>query len=169
MARNTKLLHVGLGVSGLLLTSLTQQGFSEDMLNPESAIKPSPSRCYWLERGVPDEGLCGQKMQPDIDLMKTEAEAGNAFAAFRLGQLYSSGTWGVERDEAQARHWYAIAAQGGEHAAQVRMARAYELGLMGLEPDLRKAIHYYEMAVEQGLYPDLEERLENLRRLLPAE
>lgn len=123
-------------------------------------------RCYWLTRKLPGEGLCGERMRPDVSVLVREANKGNNIAAMRLGQLYRSGTWGVELNLAKAIHWYTRAAELGDQYSQLLLAHAYELGSMGAEKDLKQALKFYKMATENGLYPDLEEHISELEETL---
>ncbi len=116
------------------------------------------SRCYWLEAKITAEGLCGEKMQPDIPLITEEAEHGNTLAAFRLGQLYSTGSWGAPRDIEESIKWFRVSAKGGFWSAQVKLGFVYEHG-RGIERDLKQAVYWYEQAAEQGMHPDLEEKV----------
>ena len=125
------------------------------------------SRCYWLEAKITGEGLCGEKMQPDIPLIIEEAENGNTLAAFRLGQLYSTGSWGAQRNIEESIKWLTVSARGGFWSAQVKLAFIYEHG-RGIESDLKQALHWYEQAAEQGMHPDLEEKIILLQEELRA-
>lgn len=123
-------------------------------------------RCYWLSRGIPAEGLCGQKMKPDLKVLIHEAEKGNNIAAMRLGQLYATGNWGIKQDLDKAIQWYSHAAKLGDRYSQMRLGLAYEFGRIGVENDMDLAIRYYKMASESGIYPDLEEKIEKLEKTL---
>ena len=125
--------------------------------------------CYWLSREIPSEGLCGEKMRPDLDTLIREAEKGNSIAAMRLGQLYSSGSWDTEENPAKALKWYTRAAELGDRYSQRRVGYAYEFGRMGVQADTRMAIKYYKMATENGIYPDLEKRIKKLEETLKNE
>ncbi len=122
--------------------------------------------CYWLSREMPGEGLCGAKMQPDTNVLIQEANKGNYIASMRLGQLYRSGDWGVKQDLSKAVKWFTRAANQGDRYSQRQLALAYEFARMGLEENIPLAIRYYKMATENGIYPDLEERIENLEKIL---
>jgi TPR repeat protein len=128
--------------------------------------KYDPSRCYWLEGKITAEGLCGEKLRPDVPRIIEEAKRGNGLAAYRLGQLYSSGQWGVERDQKKGAEWYRLAAENGLRQAQVKLGFMYEFGRDGVERDLKEALRWFEAATENGLYPDMEDKVQRLREKL---
>jgi len=102
------------------------------------------ARDYWLH-GKVGEGLCGARMKPGIKEMKAAANKGNTIAAFRLGQLYEDGSWGVMQDFDEAIRWYEMAARGKNHFATLSLATIYELG-RGAEKDLTKALYWFRQA-----------------------
>jgi TPR repeat protein len=55
------------------------------------------------------------------------AQAGDAAAQNLLGDMYENGN-GVERDPAQAAHWYRLAAEQGLADAQLNLGVLYENG-----------------------------------------
>jgi TPR repeat protein len=123
-------------------------------------------RCYWLSRQIPAEGLCGEKMRPDVTILMIEAEKGNNIAAMRLGQLFGTGNWGVKQDYKQAIKWYEHGVKLNDRYSQLQLGQAYEFGRLGVKRDLTKAIKYYNMAAETGLYPQLENKIERLEAKL---
>lgn len=130
--------------------------------------KYDASRCYWLEAKITGEGLCGEKMQPNMPQIIDEAENGNALAAFRLGQLYARGSWGVTQDFKESEKWFRMSAKGGFRTSQLKLALMYEYG-RGAERNLKEALYWYKAAAEHGLYPDLEEKIMALEERLAAE
>ncbi|MGD8743211.1 MAG: tetratricopeptide repeat protein [Granulosicoccaceae bacterium] len=128
--------------------------------------KYDPSRCYWLEGKITAEGLCGEKLRPDVPRIAAEAKKGNGLAAYRLGQLYSSGQWGVERDLQKGVEWYRVAARNGFRQAQIKLGFMYEFGRDGVERDLKQALYWFEAATEHGVYPDMEDKILSLREKL---
>ena len=148
-------------LSSSLLASLPVNVFAAEVL-PPSCTKQyfDPWSCYWLE-GKLTEGMCGGALRPDITRIQAAAEQDNYAAAYRLGQLYSSATWGVTRDYGQARYWLERAAIGGHRDAQVELARMYEFG-RGVKRDLQQALHWYELAISQGPYKGLDKKIEYL-------
>jgi len=97
--------------------------------------------------------------------MHEEAEHGNTLAAFRLGQLYSRGSWGAPQDIEASIKWFGISAKGGFWSAQVKLGFIYEFG-RGTERDLKQAVYWYEQAAEQGMYPDLDDKILHLQEKL---
>ena len=152
-------------LTGSLLGSAPINVFAaEDM--PQRCTKQffDPWACYWLE-GRLTEGMCGGALAPDVSRIQAAAEQGNHAAAYRLGQLYSSATWGITRDYKQSRYWLTQAANGGHRDAQVELARLYEFA-RGVEQDLQKALHWYEQAVRQGPYKGLDKKIRYLQEKL---
>lgn len=123
-----------------------------------------PWACYWLE-GKITEGMCGDALQPDIPRIQAAAEQGNHAAAYRLGQLYASATWGVPRDYALAHQWLTQSARGGNRDGQIELARLYEFG-RGVERDLEQALYWYEQAANKGPYKGLQQKIDYLRNKL---
>ncbi|MHA1553277.1 MAG: peptidoglycan-binding protein, partial [Alphaproteobacteria bacterium] len=76
------------------------------------------------------------------------AVAGNAEAAFEIGQRYASGTR-VERDMVQARTWFEKAAQSGLAPAQYRLGSLNERGVGGGK-NLVAAADWYQRAADAG-------------------
>ena len=155
-------------VLGVTLVAPSQSLFAANTnALPTISKKYDPSRCYWLEAKITAEGLCGEKMRPDMPLIIKEAEEGNILAAYRLGQLYTSGAWGVEEDIQQGVEWYRRSAEGGFRLSQIKLGFMYEHG-RGIEPDLVRAVYWYEQAIEHGMYPDLEDKVLRLREQLES-
>ncbi|MFQ5985311.1 MAG: peptidoglycan-binding protein [Alphaproteobacteria bacterium] len=76
------------------------------------------------------------------------ARSGDIDLQYNLGALLEAGL-GVDRDLAEAAHWYRRAAERRFAAAQFRLARLYSLGL-GLDRDPVAAAQWYRQAAEQG-------------------
>ncbi len=83
-----------------------------------------------------------------ISLWQGPAEAGDANCQFGMGQLYSNG-FGVDLDDAQALHWYELAATQGHAKAQYRLAIMHQNG-WGVPQSDEEAEKWYLMAAEQG-------------------
>jgi len=156
-----------LTVGAFVVTSLTSYSSTvfpkDDIFSMKETFTMQP--CYWLSREIPAEGLCGEKMRPDMNVLLEEAEKGNTIAAMRLGQLYRSGNWGVKQNFSKAMHWFTRAANQGDRYSQKQVAIAYEFGRLGVEENIPLAIQFYKMITENGIYPDLEEKIENLEKL----
>lgn len=155
-------------VLGASLLSNTAEINADNANNiPSLTSESKASRCYWLEAKITAEGLCGEKMAPDIPLITKEAENGNTLAAFRLGQLYSTGSWGAPRDVQESIKWFRVSGKGGFWSAQVKLGFIYEFG-RGTERDLEQAIYWYAQAAEQGMYPDLDDKILRLQEKINA-
>ena len=81
-----------------------------------------------------------------LDSLRIYAEAGSPDAQYYLGCYYSLST---ERNAAQARKWYSMAAESGDPKA------AFNLGLMyqdgdGAIRDTKKAFAYFHQSAEDG-------------------
>lgn len=151
-------------VTGGLGSFASAEPSDDDIFSLEEIHVMQP--CYWLSREIPAEGLCGEKMRPDLEVLIQEAEKGNSIAAMRLGQLYGSGNWGINQDLTKSVKWYTHAAELGDRQSQIRLGQAYEFGRLGVQTDTRSAIRFYMMATENGIYPDLEEKIEKLEKTL---
>lgn len=154
MTIKKKPLALAVGAVSVISLAYMQLPLSDD----EMFIMDDVAREYWLKGGI---GLCGSKMRPDIPEIKTDADKGNVIAAFRLGQLYEGGSWGVARDLKEAAVWFGKAAEGGLYDAQIYMGRAYEQG-NGVDIDIQKALEWYEKALRQRSSPYLEEKIQQL-------
>ena len=159
---NIKILGIAMGTA--MLPVFSSPFYAKDIQKTDIQNKISPSRSYWLHSVVPDEGLCGNKMQPNISIITKEAEHGNEFAAFRLGQLYRAGNWGIVKDINKARYWFERAAKGGQRSAQIIMGQAYEFGRLKLQPDTHRAIVYYKMANKLKFESDIKDRIVQLEK-----
>lgn len=159
-------------LGAFLVSSMTAWGTSAPASANPFGVEEKPrtmERCYWLSREIPAEGLCGEKMRPDVTILMIEAEKGNNIAAMRLGQLFGTGNWGVTQDYAEAVKWYQHGARLGDRYSQLQLGQAYEFGRLGVKRDLASAIQYYKMATETGLYPQLEDKIERLEAKLAAQ
>lgn len=76
------------------------------------------------------------------------AEAGDAAAAFELGELYRLGEH-VPQNLKAALRWYHLGATLGDAESQNNLGSLYQNG-MGCEPDSTLAAHWYRRAAEQG-------------------
>lgn len=95
-------------------------------------------------------------LETAFDLLKEEAEKGNAFAMSNLGKMCHAGL-GTEIDEEVSRQWYekaltiflSIDKEKENAYLEYRIAKQYQFGL-GVEIDLHAAYAYYEKAAEKG-------------------
>jgi TPR repeat protein len=69
-----------------------------------------------------------QDLTAGVAWLRNAAEAGNAAAAARLGELYAAGR-GVAQDYAQAAAWLTKAAEAGNALAAARLGELYAKGL----------------------------------------
>jgi uncharacterized protein len=85
-------------------------------------------------------------------LLRPLAEAGDALAQLRLGELYYDGH-GVAEDDREALRWFERAARGGLAEAQFRLGNLYAYGHApvpdGSDP-VRVAAPWYFEAARQG-------------------
>ena len=88
----------------------------------------------------------GQSKQ--IEELRQKAEAGDAEAAFRLGQRYDQGD-GVRTDLAQAATWYRLAAEKGNVDAQNSLGSLYLDGA-GVPKDFAQALDWFTKASAGG-------------------
>lgn len=89
-------------------------------------------------------------------LAKRLVSTGNADAMFFLGDSYSQGRLGLERDSKEAFTLYQSAAKAGHAQAAFRVAVCCELGLEedgGTKRDLGKAVQWYQRAAQLGDTP----------------
>ncbi|HSE50454.1 MAG TPA: TonB family protein [Terriglobales bacterium] len=85
---------------------------------------------------------------PDINQLRTRAQAGDSKAQVELGAAYAAGT-GVAKDDQEAARWFEKAAKKDDAEAQFRLAQAYASG-QGVKQDLGKAAGWMKKAAEQG-------------------
>jgi hypothetical protein len=74
----------------------------------------------------------------DLSSVRTRASAGDAKAAYDLGERYADGA-GVKQDFDQAMSWFAKAAGKGEASAQWKLALGYLKGIGVRQDDVRAA------------------------------
>ena len=82
-------------------------------------------------------------------LWRRAAEAGDAVAQCRMAWACKSG-FGAPADEAQATHWYGLAARQGHGHAQADYAERLGRGL-GIARDDRQAVYWLEQAARQRI------------------
>ena len=88
--------------------------------------------------------LVGQTRE---ELLRTQAEQGDAEAQFNLGLMSYDGK-GVPQDDAEAVKWFRLAAEQGYADAQLSLGVLYANG-QGLPQDDAEAIKWYRLAAEQ--------------------
>ncbi|MFN2126604.1 MAG: tetratricopeptide repeat protein [Anaerolineales bacterium] len=168
MSSNHNLKFLGIAIGVIMLPAFSSPFYAKEIQKKNIQDKNSPSTSYWLLSAVPDEGLCGNKMRPNLPVITRDAENGNEFAAFRLGQLYRAGSWGITQDMNKARYWFERAAKGGQRSAQIIMGQAYEFGRLNLQHDAQRAIAYYKLAIKLKFEPTINDRIVQLQRTMQA-
>lgn len=136
----------------------------------EAAREKFKKSYYWFERAVENqyvlaryelgsfyyEGTTGEKdyaRATEILLPVAKCTHGNkhqiyrgAVAARMIGDIYSSGGFGVERDEKRAFNWYLSAASRESMVACTKVGNAYFYGI-GTKQDYASAVYWYEQAI----------------------
>lgn len=92
--------------------------------------------------------LKNKAFKKEFDSLLPEAEAGDASAQNRIGEMYEFGQ-GVDRDPDSAFSWYQKAAEQGNLTAWHNLGRCYNFGT-GVEQDYETAEQWYRKAAEQG-------------------
>ncbi|WP_432696539.1 tetratricopeptide repeat protein [Marinobacterium sp. YM272] len=92
--------------------------------------------------------LKNKAFKKEFDSLLPDAEAGNAGAQNRIGEMYEFGQ-GVERDPDAAFAWYQKAADQGNLTAWHNLGRCYNFGT-GVEQNYETAEAWYRKAAEQG-------------------
>ncbi|AYD00182.1 SEL1-like repeat protein [Neorhizobium sp. NCHU2750] len=88
--------------------------------------------------------------QVPVKELEARAKAGEADAAFVLGDMFDQGSNGVTRDLVIALDWYHHAAKLGHGDAMNNIGSMYEHGDGPLKIDLDKARDYYEKGTKAG-------------------
>ena len=86
-----------------------------------------------------------------LEMLRPEAEAGDATAQNILGVLYNNGH-GVEQDIETALGWYELAAQQGLDKALYNLGNFHSDAGSGAHFDYAKAIDYYDQAIAMGYH-----------------
>ena len=84
-----------------------------------------------------------------VELVKADAERGDAEAQYNLGFMYQTGQGGVEPDIKRAVEYYSLAVEQGHAGAQCNLGTMYWEG-RGVETDVKRALELYALAAEQG-------------------
>jgi len=83
------------------------------------------------------------------DEVRRAARAGDIEAQALFAQMLIEGK-GIERDPAEALHWYSLAANSGHALAMNMLGRCHELGT-GTPIDFERAAAWYRKAAKKGL------------------
>ena len=90
---------------------------------------------------------CGE--QSFLPLMQEEAARGKPAAQAWLAQAYDNG-YGVQKDPAQAVHWYSLAVAQGDTAAEVNLGAHYAVGL-GVPKNAAYATTLWQQAADDDV------------------
>jgi hypothetical protein len=85
----------------------------------------------------------------ELDIFKMQAENGDTFAQYFLGECYLNG-YGTAVDKPMAAYWYQKAAEKGNAEAQWSLANIYQEGCEQIPKDTDKALYWYEQSASQG-------------------
>lgn len=96
-----------------------------------------------------DAALAQKNYVTGLEKYKRAATNGDAYAQAQVGNMYSSGGFGVKQDYAEAVKWYKLAAAQGNVVAQSNLGFAYDNG-QGVVQDYAEAVKWYRLAAIQG-------------------
>jgi uncharacterized protein len=130
--RRLTVLVLSLGVG------LTSFSFAQQPAQPATA--PAPS--------APASAQAAPQAGP-LATLKKKADAGDAAAQIKLGDMYSLGSDGVGRNLPEALKWYKKAADTGNPDAETKMGMMLEGGF-GTPKDPKQAMEYLDKAAQQG-------------------
>ena len=132
----------------------------------EAAEKPAPITVAG-QLAAADRATSAGRFADAIAALKPIADAGNAQAQLRLGDMYAEGR-GTARDAAAAQTWYEKAAMGGDTAAQMKLGAIYA-GATGTTRNNNIAYIWFGTAARLGLTAAQAERDRIGALLQPAE
>ena len=147
LERLSRLVAGGATPAGAVELTLEPPG---EAMEPSAAqpppAEPDPATLSVAERlGIGRAAFHSGDYASALEAWRPLAEAGNAIAQFRMGNLYADGT-GVPADPAEARNWWArAAAQGHDRAAQLLAAPAPDQLVVAAPPDPPMAPEMSEM------------------------
>jgi TPR repeat protein len=118
--------------------------------SPSPVSQPSPSATPSSAEGFAEARryLDAKDYANALALLQKAADAGNADAMNRLGDLYYGGH-GVAQDYAKARGWYQKAAEASNADAMYNLGRIYQKG-HGVAQDYAQAREWYKKAADAG-------------------
>ena len=113
-----------------------------------SIVCLTSSACADIEPAVDTSKNNRAEYEAAAKALRTSAEAGDASAQFKLGQLYDEGT-GVPQNYRQAMEWFEKAAKQGHVDAQVNLGTLYLQGEGAPQSD-QMALFWFDRAAKQG-------------------
>lgn len=115
-------------------------------------IVPDPTSAMSFDADHEGEDLYQRGFYAEaMDRWREDAEAGDSYAAYRLGTEYFDGQI-VERDLETAARYQRLASDLGNPAAMFELASFYEDGI-GVEPNVSEAAAWYLEAARRGYPP----------------
>ena len=93
--------------------------------------------------------LLPAQQTPEIDTVRSRAEAGDIPAMRAMAEAHYLGRGGVAQDFAEAARWYRQLAARGEASAQTTLGLMYARG-WGLAPNLAEARRWWSLAAAQS-------------------
>lgn len=131
-------------------SQIVQESHAEYYASWTDTYKEARGYLYGTEDAEPD-------MEAAYEIMKEEAENGNALAMYDVARMYQQGIY-IEPDEIKADEWYRKSFQAFHYSVQreekerhrafleYRIGKLYQYGL-GTEEDFVKAAEWFEKAV----------------------
>ena len=113
-----------------------------------SIVCLTSSACADIEPAVDTSKNNRAEDEAAAKALRTSAEAGDAYAQFKLGQRYDEGT-GVPQSYRQAMEWFEKAAKQGHVDAQVNLGTLYLQG-EGAPQSAQMGLFWFDRAAEQG-------------------
>jgi hypothetical protein len=126
--------------TNIVVQTTNVKGGNSNIVSVKPQVVPQPTQV----QTTPPVDYAGEKLED----LKIRASNGDTTAQMELASRYLYGK-GVEKDEAQAVQWLAMAAQSGNSAAQNRLGIMYSNG-QGLQRDPTQAVYWYKMAADQN-------------------
>jgi len=90
-----------------------------------------------------------QETTKTISTYQNEANRGNHYAEYKVGQCYQYGV-GVKKNENEAFKWFKMSADGGYVFGLKEVGLCYMNGLLGVNRNLKEALKWLFKAAEKG-------------------
>ncbi|MDR2286060.1 MAG: hypothetical protein LBE04_01080 [Prevotellaceae bacterium] len=142
--------HAMLNISFIYLYNDDYKNIAEgikymDMAIENGNIRALDEKAYFLlETGEENRNIPEAKA-----LLEKAYDAGDGYAAFRLGQGYQCAEFSEERDYETAFKYYLVGAERDNLFAIEMLGRYYRAGIVG-DPDPEKSLEYYRKAVDRN-------------------